>query len=126
MHIELKCSNQLLWILLIFQKSINTLKSITVLEVVKMAKKKKDDACCPPSRKDMSCCKVESVVSVDDRGQMVLPKEVRERANIKAGDKLAIISMERGGQVCCISLIKAGEFEDMVKSFLGPMMKEMF
>lgn len=91
-----------------------------------MPKKKKEEACCPSAGKDMSCCKVESVVSVDDRGQMVLPKEVRERANIKAGDKLAIISMERGGQVCCISLIKAGEFEDMVKNFLGPMMKEMF
>jgi AbrB family looped-hinge helix DNA binding protein len=91
-----------------------------------MAKKKKEDTCCTPSSKDMSCCKVESVVSVDDRGQMVLPKEIRERANIKAGDKLAIISMEKGGKICCISLIKAGEFEDMVKNFLGPMMKEMF
>jgi AbrB family looped-hinge helix DNA binding protein len=91
-----------------------------------MAKKKKDESCCGPDSGNMSCCKVESVVSVDDRGQMVLPKEIRDRANIKAGDKLAIISMERGGQICCISLIKAGEFEDMVKSFLGPMMKEMF
>jgi AbrB family looped-hinge helix DNA binding protein len=58
---------------------------------------KKDDACCPPSSQDMSCCKVESVVSVDDRGQMVLPKEIRERANIKAGAKLAVISIEKGG-----------------------------
>ncbi|UCE75515.1 MAG: AbrB/MazE/SpoVT family DNA-binding domain-containing protein [Methanomassiliicoccales archaeon] len=74
----------------------------------------------------MCCCNVESVVSVDDRGQMVLPKEIRERADIKAGDKLAIISMERGGKICCISMIKIDEFEDMVKSFLGPMMKEMF
>ena len=93
---------------------------------MKMAKKKKVDSCCSPSSQNMSCCKVESVVSVDDRGQMVLPKEIRERANIKAGDKLAVISMEKGGKICCISLIKAGEFEDMVKNFLGPMMKEMF
>ncbi|UCF07527.1 MAG: AbrB/MazE/SpoVT family DNA-binding domain-containing protein [Thermoplasmata archaeon] len=91
-----------------------------------MAKKKKDETCCPPAGGNMSCCKVESVVSVDDRGQMVLPKEVRERAGINAGDKLALITMERGGKVCCISLIKAGEFGDMVKGFLGPMMKEMF
>ena len=91
-----------------------------------MAKKKKDEPCCGPDGGNMSCCKVESVVSVDDRGQMVLPKELRQKANIKAGDKLAVISMEKNGEVCCISLIKAGEFEDMVKSFLGPMMKEMF
>lgn len=91
-----------------------------------MAKKKKDDACCSPAGGNMSCCNVESVVSVDDRGQMVLPKEVRERAKINAGDKLALITMERKGDVCCISLIKVGEFENMVKGFLGPMMKEMF
>jgi AbrB family looped-hinge helix DNA binding protein len=93
---------------------------------MKMAKKKKDESCCGPEGGDMSCCKVESVVSVDERGQMVLPKEIRERAGIKPGDKLAVITMERGGQISCISLIKAGEFEDMVKNFLGPMMKEMF
>lgn len=91
-----------------------------------MPKKKKDETCCGPSGGDMSCCNMESVVSVDDRGQMVLPKELRQRANINAGDKLAVISMEREGKVCCITLIKAGEFEGMVKNFLGPMMKEMF
>ena len=91
-----------------------------------MVKKKKAETCCGPEGMDMSCCKVESVVSVDDRGQMVLPKEIRERANIRTGDKLALISMEKGGRVCCIAMIKAGEFEDMVKNFLGPMMKEMF
>ena len=32
------------------------------------------------------CCKVQAVVSVDERGQMVLPKEIREKAGIKAGD----------------------------------------
>ncbi len=90
-----------------------------------MAKKKKDDACCSPVVGNMSCCKVESVVSVDDRGQMVLPKEVRERAGIRAGDKLALVTMERKGEVCCISLIKTGEFEGMVKDFLGPVMKDM-
>jgi AbrB family looped-hinge helix DNA binding protein len=73
----------------------------------------------------MSCCKVESLVSVDERGQMVLPKEIRDKANIRAGDKLAIISWEKDGQVCCISLIKAEGFGNMVKGLLGPMMKEM-
>lgn len=43
----------------------------------------------------MGCCKVESVVSVDHRGQMVLPKEIRDRAKIRAGDKLAIIGWRK-------------------------------
>ncbi len=71
-----------------------------------------------------SCCRVESVISVDNRGQMVLPKEIRDRANIRDGDKLAVLSWEKDGKICCISLIKADNFEGMVKGLLGPMMKE--
>ena len=74
----------------------------------------------------MGGCKVESVVSIDDRGQMVLPKEVREKANIRSGEKLAVISWEKEGEVCCISLVKAEDLMEMVKGLLGPMMKDMF
>lgn len=69
--------------------------------------------------------KVESLISVDERGQMVLPKEIRDKANIRPGDKLAVISWEKDGKVCCISLIKADDFAGMVKEMLGPMMKEL-
>lgn len=74
----------------------------------------------------MSCCKVESIVGVDERGQMVLPKDIRERAKIAAGDKLAVVSMEMNGKICCLSLIKVEELEGMVKSVLGPVMEEVF
>lgn len=78
-----------------------------------------------PTKKETSCCKVESVVSIDERGQMVLPKELREKANINAGDKLAVISMEQNGKVCCLSLMKVSDMEQMVKDMLGPVMKEI-
>ena len=86
--------------------------------------KKKNSAqyCVTP---DKSCCKVEALVSVDDRGQMVLPKDVRERANIRAGDKLAVTCWERDGKVCCISLTKAEELTKIVKDMLGPVIKEI-
>jgi hypothetical protein len=42
-----------------------------------------------------------------------------------SGDKLAVISWEKEGKVCCISLIKAEDFAEMVKDLLGPMMKEI-
>ncbi len=74
----------------------------------------------------MCGCKVESIVSVDERGQMVLPKDLREKAKIKPGDKLAVVSMERNGKVCCLSLIKAEEFDGMVKSMLVPVIDEVF
>jgi antitoxin PrlF len=73
-----------------------------------------------------SCCNVEAVVSVDERGQMVLPKDIREKAGIRAGDKLAIIAMRQEGKVCCLSMIKVEALGDMVKGMLGPVMKEIF
>ena len=73
----------------------------------------------------MSCCRVESIISIDERGQMVLPKELREKANIRAGDKLAIISWDKGGEICCLYLIKTEYLAEGVKDFLGPMMKEV-
>lgn len=81
--------------------------------------------CSGKSGKDMGCCRVESVISIDDRGQMILPKEIREKANIKPGDKLAVVTWGEENNICCISLIKAVEFEGMVKNMLGPMMKDI-
>jgi len=92
---------------------------------MKMVKKDENESCCPPMDRGTGCCKVESVISIDDRGQMVLPKEIRDKAKIRAGDKLAVISWEKDGEVCCISLIKAEDFTEMVKGLLGPMMKEV-
>ena len=90
-----------------------------------MPKITKNKSCCDSSDKSESCCSVESVVSVDERGQMVLPKEIRDKAGISPGDKLAIISWEQNGKVCCISLVKSNELAGMVKGFLGPMMKDL-
>ena len=84
----------------------------------------KKDECCSMSA-DMTCCRVEALVSVDERGQMVLPKELREKANIRAGDKLAVTSWEKDGKICCISLTKAEELTEMVRATLGPVMKDI-
>jgi AbrB family looped-hinge helix DNA binding protein len=82
--------------------------------------------CCATESSPPSCCKVEALVSVDERGQMVLPKEARDKAGIRAGDKLAVISWEKGGEVCCLSLIKAESLTEMVKGMLGPVVGEIF
>jgi len=91
-----------------------------------MVKKAKSEYCCAPMESRMGCCcKVESLMSVDERGQMVLPKEIREKAGIRAGDKLALVTWEKDGEVYCISLVKIEAITDMVKSMLGPVMKEI-
>ena len=85
-----------------------------------MKTNRKDVSCCEPA----GCgeCKVESLISVDERGQMVLPKELRDKAGIKGGDKLVLVTWEKEGKVCCLSLIKAEELGGMVKGLLGPLM----
>jgi AbrB family looped-hinge helix DNA binding protein len=74
---------------------------------------------------DLGCCQVEAVVTVDARGQLVLPKDVREQAGIQAGDKLAVVLMQKGGQNCCLSLIKVDAIAGMVRSLLGPIAQEI-
>lgn len=84
---------------------------------------KKETADCSPRSEPAST--VEAVLSVDERGQMILPKDLRRRAGIGAGDKLAIVSHERDGEVCCITLIKVESLNEMVKGVLGPVMKDV-
>jgi antitoxin PrlF len=82
-------------------------------------------SCCASSGSNQPCCKVESVVSVDERGQMVLPKDLRDKANIKAGDKLAIVSYGQIEGVTCLALVKVDDLSSLVKQMLGPVFKEM-
>ncbi len=70
-------------------------------------------------------CKIECITTIDERGQMVMPKEIRERAGIKAGDKLAVVPLEDNGKICCIALIRTEELAGSVKGILGPIAKEL-
>ncbi len=83
--------------------------------------KNKDQTCCTPLTDLAGFCQVESIITIDARGQMVLPKETRDKAGILAGDKLAVVTWSKGDKICCISLIKAEELSAMVKGFLGPL-----
>jgi antitoxin PrlF len=66
------------------------------------------------------CCGVEAVVTVDARGQVVLPKELREAAGIAAGDKLAVVSLKSGERLCCLALMKVEELAGTVREVLTP------
>jgi bifunctional DNA-binding transcriptional regulator/antitoxin component of YhaV-PrlF toxin-antitoxin module len=55
---------------------------------------------------------------------MVLPKDIREKTEIKTGDKLALISWEKDGRICCLALMKAENLSGMVKEVLGPLIQE--
>jgi AbrB family looped-hinge helix DNA binding protein len=75
---------------------------------------------------NVGCCKVHAVVTIDSKGQIVLPKDVREKAKLKPNDKLAVIGCERNGEICCIMMVRADDLGNTVKTMLGPMLKEIF
>jgi len=87
-----------------------------------MAKKKQEGACCAAPGEFRARCRMESLIGVDERGQMVLPKELRDRAGIATGDKFALISWEKDGRICCFTLVKADFLADKVKDFLEPIL----
>jgi antitoxin PrlF len=90
-------------------------------------KKRKPKATCSTSGEDECCCGVKSIITIDERGQIVLPKEVREEADIKAGDKFAVITLKRESKVCCVYLMRVDELSEMVKvklTVLGKTKKE--
>jgi antitoxin PrlF len=90
-----------------------------------MDEKQECGTCAEVERSAESCCQVEAVVTVDERGQMVLPKEVRDKLGLRGGDKLGLVLFEKEGRVCCISLIPMQDMSDMVRDMLGPVMKDI-
>jgi AbrB family looped-hinge helix DNA binding protein len=62
---------------------------------------------------------------MDAKGQIVLPKDLREKANIKPNEKLALVACEKNGEVCCITLVKAEKLVGAVTKALGPLLKSV-
>ncbi|MFX0040348.1 MAG: HgcAB-associated protein HgcC [Promethearchaeota archaeon] len=88
-----------------------------------MSGQEKQNCACDPSTMDSQCCKVEALVTVDKKGQILLPKDLREKESIMEGDKFAIINVGAGGKPCCLILMKADILEPMVQDALGPVLK---
>jgi len=85
-----------------------------------MPKKSKDKGSC----EEQCCYQVSAVIAVDARGQMVLPKDVREKMGINPGDKLAVIMHESSGRPCCLSMMRVNDLSMMVSGPLGEALKE--
>jgi len=90
-----------------------------------MSKKHSNDTGEPLPVKPVSCCRVEAIINIDERGQMVLPKGLRNKAGIRAGDKIVVTSWEKDGKICCITLTKAALLTETVKRSLGHVIKDI-
>lgn len=72
---------------------------------------------------DSDACRIDAVITMDSKGQIVLPKDLREKANIKPNDKVAVVACEKEGEVCCIMLLKADRLVGAVTKTLSPLIK---
>lgn len=85
-------------------------------------KKAKSKKCCAMPNGPECSYQVEAIITIDERGQMVLPKETRAKAGIRAGDKLVLVGWRKRDRVCCLSLIKAEEMAEMVGELVNSLM----
>jgi antitoxin PrlF len=86
-----------------------------------MGKNQSPDLGCCGSEK--SCCKVEAIITVDAKGQIVLPKDVRDKLEITPGEKLALVVISDGTKPCCATLMKASWLSEKASDFLGPLLR---
>ncbi len=72
----------------------------------------------------MNCCNIEAVVSFDERGQLVLPKDLRKKFNLQAGDKFGLVSCANGEKLCCLALVRVEEMQSSIKDILAPVFSD--
>lgn len=74
---------------------------------------------------DNNCCEIEAVVSFDERGQLVFPKDVRKKFDLKAGEKFLMVSCTNEKGLCCFTMVKTDAVNKMVGNVLNPMLKNI-
>ncbi len=80
--------------------------------------KAKNKKCCGLRGDPAVSHQIEAVITIDERGQMILPKDTRAKANIRAGDKLALVGWRKGDHLCCLSLVKVEEMAEMLGNLM--------
>ena len=74
--------------------------------------------------KSCRATRIEAVLTVDSKGQILLPKELREKTGIKAGDRLvAIAGCDEKGEVCCLILVRAEIIDEGLRNVVAPLLK---
>ena len=72
----------------------------------------------------MTNYEIEGIVTVDARGQIVLPKAARTALGLDAGSKLAVVIKQSGGKPCCITLMPTNALEDRVREVVDSVPEE--
>lgn len=72
---------------------------------------------CSPLGEQAGTCRVEAIIPIDERGQIVIPKGIREKLGLQGNDKLVLISWEKDGAIESLSIVKNDAFSDIVKNY---------
>lgn len=78
-----------------------------------------EEKCCGPLENKFE---LEAVISFDERGQLILPKEVRAKFGLEAGEKFALVSCTDNGNLCCFHIIKT----NMLSKTIGQMVNAAY
>lgn len=70
------------------------------------------------------CLRLEAVATIDRKGQVVIPKHLRDESRIKPRDKLIIMVYESKEGVCCIVLLKAEELAEIATRMITSVFDE--
>lgn len=74
--------------------------------------------------KKCKATKISAVVNVDNKGQILLPKDLREKAEINAGDKLVLIAgCDENDEICCFILVKSETIDESLRNSIKPMLR---
>jgi AbrB family looped-hinge helix DNA binding protein len=60
---------------------------------------------------------VVDLVTVNVRGQIVIPKTVRKIINIQSDEKVVVFTHQKEGETCYMFLTEAGDFAEMANQF---------
>ncbi len=78
-----------------------------------------------PKAEREGCYEIEAVVSFDERGQLVFPKDVRKKFNLKAGEKFVMVSCTNEKGLCCFTMVKTQAINALVGETLSPMLNKI-
>lgn len=72
---------------------------------------------CHPLNENRGSCCVEAIISMDDRGQIVIPKNVRDKLGFTSSEKLVLISWTKCNKVESVSIMRNDVFSDILNNY---------
>jgi antitoxin PrlF len=78
------------------------------------------DSCGCSPKPDSNTANLFAVTKIDERGQVVIPKEIRDGMGWNKSEKIAIITRTNAeGKPCCLMLVHVDSLSSSIKGFIN-------